>query len=222
MFLVLTLRFWSERSFSQVVMPALGTEWLRWASSVGRWASKHLFNCNGLESFLWRIKMKKILTAPCGLVCFNCEFHESNITEELIQTIHENWGDPKETIACQGCSHQNGKRAEKDCLMNIGNYSLFARNEKDRSLWRNGRLLATGECCDFDYYQKDYTDVGLIVDESMREKGLGAKLFKYLIGIAESRGLKLICSTEKITIGAQKAINRAGFISANRILQFDL
>jgi hypothetical protein len=46
-------------------------------------------------------------------------------------------------------------------------------------------------------------------------------VLKYLLGIAESRGLKLICSTEKITIGAQKAINRAGFISANRILQFD-
>jgi len=54
--------------------------------------------------------MKNVLTAPCSTACFNCEFLETNITEELIQFIHEKWGDPKDKIACKGYYQQNGKQ----------------------------------------------------------------------------------------------------------------
>jgi hypothetical protein len=85
----------------------------------------------------------------------------------------------------------------------------------------NGRLLATGECRGYDEYQTQYADIGVIVDDSQRGKGLGTKVLKQLIIISKTRKLQPICSTESTNIGAQKAISRAGFFAGNRIVQFD-
>lgn len=52
---------------------------------------------------------KKSLTAPCGLDCFHCLIHESNLTAELAESIHGKWGVPKERIACKGCRQEDGK-----------------------------------------------------------------------------------------------------------------
>jgi len=52
---------------------------------------------------------KKTLTAPCGLACFNCKIHESNLTDELAELIHAKWGVPKEEVVCKGCRQQDGK-----------------------------------------------------------------------------------------------------------------
>ncbi|MBI1921678.1 MAG: DUF3795 domain-containing protein [Geobacter sp.] len=55
------------------------------------------------------MKDKKALTAPCGLDCFNCDIHESNLTDELAELIHVQRGVPKDEIACKGCRQQDGK-----------------------------------------------------------------------------------------------------------------
>jgi len=52
---------------------------------------------------------KKALVAPCGLDCFNCEIHESNLTDKFAGIFHAKWGVPKEEIACKGCRQQDGK-----------------------------------------------------------------------------------------------------------------
>ena len=54
------------------------------------------------------MKDQRTLTAPCGLDCFNCDLHESNLTDELIELIHVKLGVPKEKIACTGCRQQDG------------------------------------------------------------------------------------------------------------------
>jgi len=87
--------------------------------------------------------------------------------------------------------------------------------------WQNGRLLATGESRGFVDYQTNYADLGVIVDEPARGRGLATNVLKQLITISKTKGLKPICSTEKSNIGAQKAISRAGFFTGNRIIQFD-
>ncbi|MDA8327258.1 MAG: DUF3795 domain-containing protein [Nitrospiraceae bacterium] len=68
------------------------------------------------------MKDKKALTAPCGLDCFNCLIHESNLTDEFAESVHARWGVPKEEIACKGCRQQDGKHfhlpegcATRDC-----------------------------------------------------------------------------------------------------------
>jgi len=55
------------------------------------------------------MKDKKALTAPCGIDCFNCEIHESNLSNEVAQTLQGKYGWPKEEIACKGCRQQDGK-----------------------------------------------------------------------------------------------------------------
>ena len=101
-----------------------------------------------------------------------------------------------------------------------GYYTNLINRQELFGFWRNGQLLATGESRGYDEYQTDYADLGVIVDESKRGKGLGTNVLKQLITITETKGLKPICSTEKTNIGAQKAISRAAFFVGNRILQF--
>ncbi|MBN2441589.1 MAG: DUF3795 domain-containing protein [Spirochaetales bacterium] len=52
---------------------------------------------------------KKALTAPCGLDCFNCDIHENNLTRELTEFFHTQFGVPRDNIACKGCRQQGGK-----------------------------------------------------------------------------------------------------------------
>ena len=87
--------------------------------------------------------------------------------------------------------------------------------------WRDGRLLATGESRGYDEYQLEYADLGVIVAESERGKGLATRVLQRLVAITEAEDLDPICSTEKTNIGAQKAISRAGFFAGHRILQFE-
>lgn len=55
------------------------------------------------------MKDKKKLIAPCGLDCFNCEIHESNLTEEFAKAISDKLGVPDEAVSCKGCRRQDGK-----------------------------------------------------------------------------------------------------------------
>ncbi len=102
-----------------------------------------------------------------------------------------------------------------------GYFTNLINRQELHGFWQDGRLAATGECRGFDQYQTEYADLGFIVGQLQRGQGLGTKVFKYLVTLAESKGLKPICSTEKSNIGAQKAISRAGLFAGNRIIQFD-
>jgi hypothetical protein len=70
---------------------------------------------------------KKALTAPCGLDCFNCDIHESNLTDALAGLIHSKLGVPKEKIPCKGCRREDGAHfhlpqgcATLDCVKEKG------------------------------------------------------------------------------------------------------
>ena len=86
--------------------------------------------------------------------------------------------------------------------------------------WRDGQLIATGECRGYDSFQKPYADVGMIVSKQERGKGIATRVLKDLILVSKQRGLHPICSTEKGNLAAQKAITRSGFVARNRILKF--
>jgi GNAT superfamily N-acetyltransferase len=98
--------------------------------------------------------------------------------------------------------------------------NLISRGELF-GVWEERRLVATGESRGYDEYQTDYADLGVIVAESARGRGLATNVLKRLVSMNETKGLKSICSTEKANFAAQKAITRAGFFSGHRIVQFD-
>lgn len=73
----------------------------------------------------------------------------------------------------------------------------------------------------FDEYQTEYADLGMIVAQSQRGKGIATQVLNRLVNSANERGLTPICSTESSNLGAQKAIKRAGLTSQNRIIQIE-
>ncbi|MFS1860490.1 GNAT family N-acetyltransferase [Vibrio lentus] len=98
--------------------------------------------------------------------------------------------------------------------------NLIARQEL-WGYWKSNSILATGECRKFDEHQTQFADLGMIVAQAERGKGLATRVLNFLTQHATSQGLEAMCSTESSNIGAQKAIIRAGLSSKNRILQFD-
>ena len=101
-----------------------------------------------------------------------------------------------------------------------GYYQRLINRQELFGYWENDKLLASGECRLFDTVQTEYADLGMIVTESERGKGLATQVLNNLITRADSNGLTAMCSTEMTNIGAQKAIVRAGFIACHRIIQF--
>jgi hypothetical protein len=59
-----------------------------------------------------------------------------------------------------------------------GYYGNRINRQELYGYWQNGRLLATGESRGFDNYQTEYGDLGFIVGESQRGKGLGTQILK--------------------------------------------
>jgi len=102
-----------------------------------------------------------------------------------------------------------------------GYYSNLVKRKELFGYWCDGELLAAGECRLFDEYQTGYADLGVIVAQSVRGQGIATQVLSYLKNHASSLGLQSMCSTENSNISAQKAIVNAGFVSANRIVQFE-
>lgn len=102
-----------------------------------------------------------------------------------------------------------------------GYYSNLIARQELWGYWENGNIIAAGECRKFDEHQTQFADLGMIVTQAERGKGLATRVLNFLTQHATSQGLEVICSTESSNIGAQKAIERAGLSSKHRILQFD-
>jgi hypothetical protein len=51
---------------------------------------------------------KIVLTAPCGLDCFNCPSYEGNITEEYKTRLSEFLKIPRDKTPCKGCRDEKG------------------------------------------------------------------------------------------------------------------
>lgn len=100
-------------------------------------------------------------------------------------------------------------------------FGNLIRREELWGYWKNGKLLATGECRLFDEHQTKYADLGMIVAESERGQGIATRVLNRLVSLANGRGLIPICSTESGNLGAQKAIHRAGLEPLNRIIQME-
>lgn len=83
-----------------------------------------------------------------------------------------------------------------------------------------GVIVATGECRLSDS-QPTYADVGMVVKNTNRKKGLGTKVLSELVKIALENKRKPICSTTVDNIASQKAIERAGFYNSHTIFKMD-
>jgi len=98
----------------------------------------------------------------------------------------------------------------------------FLRKRLDREelfVWYHQQtLVATGECTP-SQSQSPYADLGMVVDRSYRGKGLGSATLLLLKKYCYKRGWKPICSCAVDNHASKKAIEKAGFLSEQRIVK---
>jgi GNAT superfamily N-acetyltransferase len=99
-----------------------------------------------------------------------------------------------------------------------GYYTERIAKQELFGLWNGNELQAAGELR-LSAIQEGVADVGMVVSPAVRRKGIATEILKRLLADGRDHGLRLICSTEKSNIGAQKAIVQAGFKSSHRILE---
>ncbi len=97
---------------------------------------------------------------------------------------------------------------------------LLARIEREELLlhWEGSEVIAAGELRR-DRQQPGIAQLGVVVAAPARGRGLGARLLATLVARSRAEGLTPICSTEVGNRAARRAIERAGFRPAHRLLR---
>ena len=84
-------------------------------------------------------------------------------------------------------------------------------------LREEGKLIATSECR-ISKTQKPYADLGMIVAEEHRCKGVGSYILACTKAFCYEQDVIPICSCEANNMSSKKAITKAGFVSRHRII----
>jgi GNAT superfamily N-acetyltransferase len=93
----------------------------------------------------------------------------------------------------------------------------LARNELF-VLFDQQALVATGECIP-SQKQAPYADLGIVVAQAFRGRGLGSFMLTRLKHYCYTAGWKPICSCAADNLASKKAIEKAGFISEHRMVK---
>lgn len=112
-----------------------------------------------------------------------------------------------------------GSPGENEWLQGYSS-NLIARNEI-YVMSQGDEWLGLGECRRSDT-QSGVADLGVMVDPSFRGNGWATFILSSLIKVCADTGLKAICSTATENPASQKAIERAGFRTRNRILDVSI
>lgn len=96
--------------------------------------------------------------------------------------------------------------------------NLVSRKEIYR-LKQAEEIVATSECRISDT-QEDIADIGFIVNEAYRGRGIATQIMQQQVNKVLAAGKKPICSTTVDNIASRKAIERSGFYCSNVI--FDI
>lgn len=99
---------------------------------------------------------------------------------------------------------------------------VFLRERLDREelfiLYDRQILVATGECIP-SQKQPPYADLGMVVAQSYRSRGVGSFMLTQLKKHCYEAGWKPICSCAADNHASKKAIEKAGFISEQRMVK---
>jgi len=99
-------------------------------------------------------------------------------------------------------------------------YTKNLVDRKELYLYKKGNKIIASQEFRVSDTQENIVDLGIIVDQHERGKGLGAKILQTQVNLALSKNKIPICSTTIDNKASQKIIERAGFFSSNII--FDL
>ncbi|GCE07146.1 GNAT family N-acetyltransferase [Dictyobacter aurantiacus] len=91
------------------------------------------------------------------------------------------------------------------------------RSEELFLLFDHQTLVATGECIP-SQEQPPYADLGMVVAQAYRGRGLGSSMLLRLKQHCYASGWRPICSCEATNAASKRAIEKAGFVSEHRIV----
>ncbi|GLV60528.1 hypothetical protein KDH_73470 [Dictyobacter sp. S3.2.2.5] len=91
------------------------------------------------------------------------------------------------------------------------------RREELFALFDHQTLVASGECIP-SQQQPPYADLGMVVAQAYRGRGLGSSMLLRLKQHCYASGWRPICSCEVSNPASKRAIEKAGFISEHRIV----
>ena len=148
------------------------------------------------HSYLFRDQ--KRIKAPIDLLTSSFRKAKRSDFATLVRFYQENTEGPGEWI--EPFLHEHLEREE-----------LFACSSQHT-------LIATGECIP-SQRQPPYADVGMVVAQSYRGRGLGSSVLLHLKEHCYEMGWKPICSCTVDNLASKKAIERAGFLSEHRMVK---
>ena len=97
---------------------------------------------------------------------------------------------------------------------------LHKRIEREElfGLYERQTVVATGECIP-SQKQFPYTDLGMVVAQGYRGRGLGSSMLLHLKNLCYEAGQRPICSCAAGNLASKKAIEKAGFVSEHRMVK---
>lgn len=148
------------------------------------------------QSYLFRDQAR--LPVPIDLLTSSLRKADKREWETLVRFYQENTAGPGEWI--EPFLHEHLDREEI--------FVCFSQHA----------LVATGECIS-SQSQPPYADLGMVVAQAYRGRGLGRSVLLHLKAHCYREGWKPICSCAVDNPASKKAIERSGFLSEHRIVK---
>jgi predicted acetyltransferase len=116
---------------------------------------------------------------------------------------------------------RNDEFADSDAIDALGGQRDFVQsliaNQQSFVLEDGAALLGIGECR-VSASQPPYADIGMIVDNAHRRRGVGTAILAHLKAHCYAQNNIPICSCAADNIASRKTIEKAGFFAGHRIL----
>lgn len=116
---------------------------------------------------------------------------------------------------------RNDEFADSEAIEVLGGQRDFIQsliaNQQSFGLYDGEILLGIGECRS-SASQPPYADIGMIVDKSCRQRGVGTAILAHLKVHCYAQNAIPICSCAAANIASRKTIEKAGFVTHHRML----
>jgi N-acetylglutamate synthase-like GNAT family acetyltransferase len=63
-------------------------------------------------------------------------------------------------------------------------------------------------------------DIGMLVNPALRKKGYGTNIISYLVNYCHEKGWRPICGCDIYNLASRRSLEKAGFVSYDRLLHF--
>ncbi len=196
----------------------------------------HLFEnylVQAQEFFRWIISTQGIQYAITSTI--ESLYFSLCLDIQVSNTLHSYlFRDNKRIELSSGLSNSIFRKAEKRELDDIMRFyqantegsgewiEAFVKKRLDLAelfvLYEQQTLVATGECIPSPK-QLPYTDLGMIVAQSYRGRGLGSFMLTRLKKHCYETGWEPICSCAADNLASKKAIEKAGFVSEHKMVK---